>query len=63
MDLKHVIAEYRMLSRANVSDGLDRVGANGCPHGIGPLWDACPKIVWPSGHIEARSSGPGCVSW
>ena len=44
-DLKAMIAEYRMLSTANVSDGLDRLGIAGCPHGIGPLWDACPKIV------------------
>ena len=43
-----LIAEYRMLSTANVSDGLDRIGVNGTPHGIGPLWDACGKIVGPA---------------
>jgi regulator of RNase E activity RraA len=44
-DLKRMIAEYRMLSTANVSDGLDRLNLRGCPHGIGPLWDSCQKIV------------------
>ena len=47
-DQKLLIAEYRMLSTANVSDGLDRIGINGTPHGIGPLWDACGKIVGPA---------------
>lgn len=43
-----LIAEYRMLSTANVSDGLDRIRVDGTPHGIGPLWDACGKIVGPA---------------
>ena len=43
-----LIAEYRMVSTANVSDGLDRLQLNGTPHGIGPLWDACGKIVGPA---------------
>ena len=47
-DMKQMIAEYRMVSTSNVSDGLDRLGIEGCPHGIGPLWDACPKIVGPA---------------
>jgi 4-hydroxy-4-methyl-2-oxoglutarate aldolase len=47
-DQRDLIAEYRMLSTANVSDGLDRLGIKGCPHGIGPLWDACAKIVGPA---------------
>ncbi len=47
-ELKQMIAEYRMLSTSNVSDGLDRLGIKGAPHGIGPLWDACPKIVGPA---------------
>ena len=47
-DMKQMIAEYRMVSTSNVSDGLDRLGIQGCPHGIGPLWDACPKIVGPA---------------
>lgn len=46
-DQKLMISEYRMLSTANVSDGLDRIRVNGTPHGIGPLWDACGKIVGP----------------
>ena len=43
-----LISQYRMLSTANVSDGLDRISFNGTPHGIGPLWDACSKIVGPA---------------
>ena len=42
---RNLIVEYRMLSTANVSDGLDRLDIRGAPHGIGPLWDNCPKIV------------------
>ena len=48
IDLTDLISQYRMLSTANVSDGLDRIGFNGTPHGIGPLWDACGKIVGPA---------------
>ena len=35
-DQELLIAEYYMLSTANVSDGLDRIGVDGTPHGIGP---------------------------
>ena len=51
-DLKRMIAEYRMLSTANVSDGLDRAGISGCPHGIGPLWSSCDKIVGPAATLK-----------
>ena len=51
-DSKRMIAEYRILSTANVSDGLDRAGIKGCPHGIGPLWDACAKIVGPAATLK-----------
>ncbi len=51
-ELKAMIAEYRMLSTANVSDGLDRVGVNGQPLGIDPLWDDCPKIVGPAATLK-----------
>ena len=47
-NLTDLISQYRMLSTANVSDGLDRISFNGTPHGIGPLWDACSKIVGPA---------------
>ena len=33
-DQELLIAEYCMLSTANVSDGLDRIGVDGTPHGI-----------------------------
>ena len=59
-DLKATIAQYKMLSTANLSDGLDRVGVNGTPHGIGPLWDSCPKIVGPAATLKLvlpRESG------
>lgn len=49
---RNLIAQYRMLSTANVSDGLDRLGIKGAPHGIGPLWDACPKIVGPAATLK-----------
>lgn len=51
-DMKEMIAAYRMLSTANVSDGLDRVGVNGQPLGIVPLWDNCPKIVGPAATLK-----------
>jgi len=51
-ELKAMITEYRMLSTANVSDGLDRVGFNGQPLGIDPLWDDCPKIVGPAATLK-----------
>ena len=51
---KNLIAEYRMLSTANISDGLDRLDIKGAPHGIGPLWDGCAKIVGPAANPEAR---------
>lgn len=51
-DLKAMIAEYRLLSTANVSDGLDRVGFNGQPLGIDPLWDDCPKIIGPAATLK-----------
>ena len=52
-----LIAEYRMLSTANVSDGLDRLGINGSPHGIGPLWGACAKIVGPACTLKLVAVG------
>jgi len=52
VDVKAMIAEYRMLSTANVSDGLDRIGVNGQPLGIDPLWDGCPKIVGPAATLK-----------
>jgi 4-hydroxy-4-methyl-2-oxoglutarate aldolase len=39
------IQAYLRLSTTNVSDALDRLQLNGAPHGIGPLWPGCPKIV------------------
>jgi regulator of RNase E activity RraA len=51
-DLKDLIAAYRQLSTANVSDGLDKVGIAGTPHGIGPLWDDCAKIVGPAATLK-----------
>jgi len=51
-DARRLIAEYRMLSTANVSDGLDRLDIKGAPHGIGPLWDACAKIVGPAATLK-----------
>ncbi|MEW6688115.1 MAG: hypothetical protein AB1452_03380 [Pseudomonadota bacterium] len=61
-DIKRMIAEYRMLSTANVSDGLDRAGIKGCPHGIGPLWDACPKIVGPAATLKLVPVGEASES-
>ena len=47
-----LVAAYRMLSTANVSDGLDRLNIGGAPHGIGPLWDGCRKIVGPAATLK-----------
>ena len=62
IDLKTLIAEYRVLSTANVSDGLDRLGIAGCPHGIGPLWDACGKIVGPAATLKLVPVGQASES-
>ena len=51
-DLKELVEGYRRLSTANVSDGLDRAGIAGAPHGIGPLWDSCTKIVGPAATLK-----------
>ena len=51
-DLKELVEGYRRLSTANVSDGLDRAGIGGAPHGIGPLWDSCAKIVGPAATLK-----------
>ena len=56
-DLKGLIEGYRRLSTANVSDGLDRAGIAGAPHGIGPLWDACGKIVGPAATLKLVPAG------
>jgi len=61
-ETKRLIAEYRMLSTANVSDGLDRLGIKGAPHGIGPLWDACPKIVGPAATLKLVPVGEATES-
>jgi 4-hydroxy-4-methyl-2-oxoglutarate aldolase len=50
--LKAMIAEYHMLSAANVSDGLDRLGIDGQPLGIAPLWEGCAKIVGPAATLK-----------
>lgn len=51
-DLRGLIEGFRRLSTANVSDGLDRAGIAGAPHGIGPLWDSCGKIVGPAATLK-----------
>ena len=56
-DLKDLVEGYRRLSTANVSDGLDRAGIAGAPHGIGPLWDGCTKIVGPAATLKLVPAG------
>ena len=51
-DLDEMIAQYRLLSTANVSDGLDKMEIEGTPFGIGPLWDSCGKIVGPAATLK-----------
>ncbi len=40
-----LIRAFFRLSTPNVSDALDRLGIEGAPRGIIPLWPACPKLV------------------
>ena len=40
-----MIRAYLGLPTPNVSDALDRLGINGAPLGILPLWPSCPKLV------------------
>jgi regulator of RNase E activity RraA len=56
-DQGRMITEYKLLSTANVSDGLDRAGVAGTPHGIGPLWDSCRKIVGPAATLKLVAVG------
>ena len=56
-DLKDLVEGYRRLSTANVSDGLDRAGIAGAPHGIGPLWDGCTRIVGPAATLKLVPAG------
>ncbi|MGE4219196.1 MAG: RraA family protein [Alphaproteobacteria bacterium] len=51
-DLDEMIAQYRQLSTANVSDGLDKMQIESTPFGIGPLWDSCGKIVGPAATLK-----------
>lgn len=58
-DVETLVAEYLKLSTPNVSDGLDRLGIKGAPHGIGPLWPACKKIVGPAATMKLVALGEG----
>ena len=40
-----LIRAYTALSTPNVSDALDRLGINGAPRGILPLWPSAQKLV------------------
>ena len=40
-----LIRGYMALSTPNVSDALDRLGVNGAPHGILPLWPGAKTLV------------------
>ncbi|ETW94889.1 MAG: hypothetical protein ETSY1_32925 [Candidatus Entotheonella factor] len=40
-----LVQGFLKLNTPNVSDALDRLGIQGAPHGIVPLWPGCPKIV------------------
>jgi regulator of RNase E activity RraA len=46
--MKAIVAEYMKLSTPNVSDALDRLGIEGTPRGILPLYAPCRKIVGPA---------------
>ena len=59
LDVERLVAEYSKLSTPNVSDGLDRLGIKGAPHGIGPLWPACKKIVGPAATMKLVALGEG----
>ncbi|MBE89743.1 MAG: dimethylmenaquinone methyltransferase [Rhodospirillaceae bacterium] len=59
IDVGTLVAEYSELSTPNVSDGLDRLGIRGAPHGIAPLWPACKKIVGPAATMKLVALGEG----
>lgn len=56
-DHKALLAACRQLSTANLSDGLDKAGVAGTPHGIGPLWSGCGKIMGPAATLKLVPAG------
>lgn len=58
-DTAKLVAAFKELSTPNVSDALDRLGIAGAPHGIGPLWEACDKIVGPAATMKLVALGKG----
>ncbi|HAT35337.1 MAG TPA: dimethylmenaquinone methyltransferase [Rhodospirillaceae bacterium] len=58
-ETENLVAAFKELSTPNVSDALDRLGIDGAPHGIGPLWEACEKIVGPAATMKLVPVGEG----
>lgn len=58
-DTAKLVGAFKQLSTPNVSDALDRLGIDGAPHGIGPLWEACDKIVGPAATMKLVAVGEG----
>ncbi|MDA0656141.1 MAG: RraA family protein [Proteobacteria bacterium] len=61
-DLNEIIAAFQNLSTPNVSDALDRLGIDGAPNGILPLWADCKKIVGPAATMKLVALGEGLKS-
>jgi 4-hydroxy-4-methyl-2-oxoglutarate aldolase len=57
-----LVGKYLRLSTPNVSDALDRLGIQGAPHGILPLWPGCKKIAGPAATMKLVPVGEGLKS-
>ncbi len=51
------LSAFLDLSTSNVSDALDRLGIEGAPRGILPLWPGCAKIAGPARTMKLVREG------
>jgi regulator of RNase E activity RraA len=57
-----IISQYLNVNASNVSDALDRLGIQGQPSNILPIYPGCPKIVGPAATLKLVPLGQGSES-
>ena len=55
---RHITDIFNFLSSTDISDALDRLGIQGQPIGILPLWQGCPKVAGPAATLKLTTN-PG----